>query len=161
MDVTALIAQSKKETETAKATLLKTFEFVPEDKLNWSPSSTARTPLQIVAHCGAANGAFAALLRGEPLPLSADPEEATLQIRNAGMDITTREGAVQLVEDSTAAVLQALDQVTEEKLGTSPESPFGAIPYPFWMHVPGDHMRGHAHQIDYIETIWGDYEDHR
>jgi hypothetical protein len=160
MNTQETIAQAKQATEAAKTSLLKTFEFVPEDKIGWSPSKTARTAVNIVAHCGMANGAFAALLRGEPLPLPASPDEAMALIRAAGRDITSREAAVKLVEDSTADLLRALDGVTDARMQTTPASPFGALPFSFWMQVPAEHMGGHARQIDYLETIWGDHEDH-
>src|SRR5689334_13777881 len=124
-----LIAQAKEATERAKADLLKTFEHVPDDRLAWSPSSTARTPLWIVAHCGAANDAFAAILRGESSPLPKDPAEAAAVIRAGGREAATRAEAVRSVAESTAAILRVLDGVTPAMLETSPESPAGAFPY--------------------------------
>jgi hypothetical protein len=161
MSLTDLIAEPKRNTEGAKAQLLKTFEFVPEDKLDWSPSATARTALQIVAHCGAANGAFAAMIRGEGWALSFDPNEAWAQIRAGGSDVTTREGAVKSVEESTAAVLAALDKVSAEMVDTAIKTAFGPLPFSFVMTFPAQHMGGHARQIDYLQTIWGDVEDHQ
>lgn len=155
------IAQCKASAEAAKNQLLVTFAHVPDDKLNWSPSPTCRTPLQIVAHCGMANQAFATILAGEELQFSSDPEEAAKAIREAGKDIASREAAVKLIEDSTARVLAALDKATPELYDSSPMSPFGPFPYPAWMSLPGDHMGGHTHQIDYLQTIWGDMVDHR
>lgn len=155
-----MIAQAKQSTLMAKARLLKTFEFVPDDKLDWTPAEPARTSLQIVAHCGTANKAFATVLRGEDLPITGTPEEAAALIREGGKDIKTREEAVQLVEDSTAEIMEALDGVTAQMTSTSPNSPFGPIPFPFWMILPADHMGGHASQLNYIQTIWGDLQDH-
>src|SRR5688500_13268731 len=129
MDISDLIARTKQETEQAKAQLLKTLEFVPDDKLTWSPSPSARTPLWIVAHCGAANGAFATILRGEELAVPKDPEELARRVRAGGKDIQTREAAIALVEENTAKVLAALDNVTEEMAESVPESPLGRIPY--------------------------------
>jgi hypothetical protein len=65
-----------------------------------------------------------------------------------------------MVEDSTAAVLEALDSVTAEMLDTAPLSPFGPFPFAFWMQLPAEHMKAHASQIDYLQTIWGDLENH-
>ena len=160
MENTPNIGEIKQTTEQAKARLLKTFGFVPDDKLTWSPSQSARTALQIVAHCGMSNQAFATLLRGEELDFPSDPKEAAALIRQGGQDIATREEAIQLLDTATAAVIQALDKATPELLASSPNSPFGPLPYTFWMGVPSMHMSGHANQIDYIQTIWGDYQDH-
>jgi hypothetical protein len=154
------IAQVKRDTQMAKEQLLRTFEFVPEDKLRWSPSPMARHALWIVGHCGIANQAFATSLRGEELPLNVSPEEASAQILAAGRDISSREEAIKLVKDSTTELLQALDNVTEEMLETSPMSPFGPFPFVFWMRLPAEHIKSHSFQIDYLQTIWGDLESH-
>ena len=66
-----------------------------------------------------------------------------------------------LVEQNTVKVLDALDNVTEEMVSSTPMSPFGPIPITFWMKLPAIHMSGHACQLDYLETIWGDLENHR
>lgn len=160
MNLSEQIDQLKRATEEARAQLLKTFTFVPDDRLQWSPASTSRTALQIVSHCGAANRAFAASIRGEKLPLSSDPKEAAAQIRNGGSEIQTREAAIRSVEDSTDEVVSALDTVTAERMETKLDTPFGPIPFPIWIKIPGDHMACHAAQIDYLQTIWGDQEDH-
>jgi len=156
----AQIEQTKAATEQAMGRLLTTFKFVPDDKLGFTPSPTARTPLHLVGHCGMANMAFATVIRGEDLPVFGSPEEAAEQVRNAGREIASREEAVRLVEESTAAVLAALDGVTPDQLSTFPNSPFGPMPFPFWMNLASIHMSAHASQIDYIQTIWGDFEDH-
>lgn len=113
-----------------------------------------------MAHCGLANSAFAAILRGEELPMPASPEEADAQIRAGGRDVGSREAAIRLVEDSTAEVLDALGNVTVEMLDTAPPSPFGPFPFAFWMQLPAEHMKSHAPQIDYLQTIWGNLENH-
>jgi len=159
-DLAEHLSRTRQAAEKAKARLLGTFAYVPDDKLHWSPSETARTPLWMVAHCGMANHAFAAAIRGEDLPLAADPQEAARQIRNAGRDIATREEAVRLLEDSTAEVIRALGTVTPERLGSHTQSPFGPVPLTVWVDLPAVHMDGHAHQLDYLQTIWGDLEDH-
>ncbi len=155
-----LIENTKTATTRARADLRKTFEFVPEDKLMWSPSLTARTPLWMAMHCGVANAAFVAILRGEPLPLPTDPVEAAAFIRAAGQEAESRAEALRAIEDSTAEILQALDNVTAAMLETLPASPFGPLPFTVWMQVPSIHMTGHARQLDYLQTIWGDVQDH-
>jgi hypothetical protein len=159
-DLSTTIAQLKEATESARHHLLNTFAYVPDDKLGWSPSSTARSAVHIVSHCGMANQAFAMVIRGEELPVMGTPEEASEMIRNAGRNITTREEAVKLVEDTTDEVLRALETITPDRLDTNPNSPFGPMPFTFWANLPSMHMSGHAHQLAYVQTIWGDLTDH-
>lgn len=155
------IAETKALVERSKTDLLRTFEFVPEDKLEWAPSPTARSPLWLVGHCGAAGGAFASLLRGEVPDFPADPAELMVAIRNGGKDIHTREAAVRSVEESTAAILASLDTVTEERMSGMSQTPFGPLPFAMWVDAAWSHPYGHARQLDYMETIWGDVQDHR
>ena len=159
-DLSETIAQAKQTVEAGKTRLLTVFKFVPEDKLNWSPSPEAKTPVQIVSHCGAANDAFARTIRGETIELPGDPAEIAAFIRKAGSEVTSREVAVRMVEDAATEIFAALDNVTEEDLETSPMSPVGPLPFEWWMSFAGKHMEGHAHQLCYVQTIWGDFDDH-
>lgn len=160
MSTTEQIAQAKQSTQEAAQQLLTLFRFVPDDRLDWSPSETSRTALHLVSHCGMSNRAFAGILRGEMPPLPADPAEAAKFIRAAGREIATREEAVALLESSVADVLKALDEVTEDQIGTTPELPVGKLPFTVWMQVPANHMQVHIHQLGYLQTIWGDLQDH-
>jgi hypothetical protein len=155
-----LIAQAKAATEKAKDGLLTMFEAVSEARLNWSPSPTARTPVWLVAHCGAANNAFATILRGEPWLMPHNPTERDAIIRAGGQEVTTRAEAIRSIEDSTTAILQALDAITDDLAQGVPESPFGAIPYTFWMTATVSHTEYHRCQLAYLQTIWGDLQDH-
>ncbi|MEO7720051.1 MAG: DinB family protein [Capsulimonas sp.] len=155
------IDRTKSALSSSQHLLLSTFSCVPDEKLNWSPAPTARTPLQIAVHCAAANFAFATLLEGDPWPLSMDSAQAIEQMRVVPPGIDTREAVVNYLEDSTAAVVAALNKAMPETLDTMVVTAFAELPYSFWMTVPADHMAGHARQIDYLETTWGDLADHR
>ncbi|NLC58550.1 MAG: DinB family protein [Armatimonadetes bacterium] len=149
------VAAVKEQTRMAKERLLKTFSFVPEEKLTWSPSPTAKSALQILAHTGTSNQSLAALLRGEP-----GGAEEHERLHAAEAAITTRAQAVQLIEESTEEVLAALDTLTPERIASMVETPWLTAPMPFFMGLPALHMQGHAAQIDYLQTIWGDEQFH-
>jgi hypothetical protein len=68
---------------------------------------------------------------------------------------------VELIESNTTKVLEALDQISEEKLASTTPTPFGPLPYMVWVNLPAAHMAGHAAQIAYLQTIWGDLQDHQ
>lgn len=145
--------------ERASAALLKTFGFVPDDKLAWSPSDTCRSALWIMGHCGSANEAFAKGMRGEPFP-PMEMADFTQMVWEAGRETATREEAVRAVEASTAELLAALDEMTPERLASAVPSPFGPIPMAVWMTFADGHMFGHANQIEYLQTVWGDHQNH-
>lgn len=153
-------ANACKEAQEACDYLLKTFSFVSDDRLNYSPSESARTALQLVVHCGQANNAFASIMRGEDMPMPADMSNFRDVLRNMEASVTDRATAIQLVQDSTKTVIEAINEVTEETFASSPSSPFGPMPMPFWMTLAGMHMKAHACQMDYLQTIYGDVEDH-
>ncbi len=153
-------ANAAKEAQEACDYLLKTFSFVPDDKLNWSPAESARTALQLVVHCGLSNKAFASIMRGEDIPMPADMSDFRGLLRGMEAQITDRTAAIELAKESTKTIIEAISEVTEETFATSPSSPFGPMPMPFWMTLAGMHMKAHACQMDYLQTIYGDVEDH-
>lgn len=153
------IASQKAAVERASAGLLKTFAATPDDKLGYSPSETSRSSLWIMGHCAVANEAFAHGMRGgtfPPMPI----EEFGRMVWEAGKDTASREEAVRAVETTTAALLAALDGLTPELLASSVDSPFGPIPMGLWMTFAADHMAGHLHQLEYLQTVWGDHHNH-
>jgi hypothetical protein len=159
-NLSEIIGQAKQSAEMTNAGLLRTFSFVPDDKLTWSPSGTCRSALAIVAHCGILNGIFAATLRGETIPVPPSPAEAIAYVKGLEAKVTTREAAIAMIEDSHAQVMKALDGIQASQLETSPMSPFGPLPFAFWMQLPTIHTNAHSAQIDYLQTIWGDLDLH-
>lgn len=153
-------ANAAKEAQEACDYLLKTFSFVSDDKMNWSPAESARSALQLVVHCGLSNKAFASIMRGEDIPLPSDLSDFRGLLRGFEAEVTDRNAAVALVKETTQTAIDAINEVTEETFASSPASPFGPMPMPFWMTLSGMHMKAHACQLDYLQTIWGDVEDH-
>lgn len=153
------IERSKAQVVNCKDRLLKTFAAVPDDKVTWSPSPTAKSALRIVAHIGVTNFGFTGLLRGQESQF-ASFEELFAYFDHEEAKITSREQAVKLIEDSSNAVLAALDELSEEKMASEVKGPFGTMPMTFWMALPGRHADNHASQIDYLQTIWGDLGIH-
>jgi hypothetical protein len=154
------VADCQTRVKAAVERLLKTFSFVPDNKLSWSPAKTSRTPLAIVAHCCMSNRLFAKVLRGEtisPMPTPAQMHESARQFEAT---IRDRAEAVRQLQASREEIVAALATMTAERFATSPDSPFGAMPMAFWAALPSLHMGNHACQIDYLQTIWGDLVDH-
>lgn len=159
-DLEALKANACKEAIEASEYLLKVFSFVSDEKMNWSPSPSSRSALQLVVHCGQGNNAFASIMRCEDMPVPADMSDFRGILRGMEAQVTDRNAAIELVRASTKTVTEAINEVTEETFASSPTSPFGPMPMPFWMTLAGMHMKAHACQLDYLQTIWGDVEDH-
>ncbi len=137
--------------------LLHTFSFVPDEKLHWTPSPSARSALHIVAHCGVANTMICRRLRNQPEEATTR-EEMMAKAKKRIEAIKTRQQAVELLQQSVEEVKESLRTLTQDSLDIIPQNPIRPLPMLFWMFQPGNHMMGHAYQIDYLETIWGDME---
>jgi hypothetical protein len=74
--------------------------------------------------------------------------------------ITTRESVVALLIETTAELSNAMTAVTTEKVADPTNSPFGAMPLAFWIDESVAHLNCHGHQLEYLQTIWGDLDNH-
>jgi len=142
-----------------KSMLLSTFKFVPDDKLDWTPSPGARSALRLAAHCAVSNFGMAGLLRGEPMSISTFAELAAMMDAEE-VKITTREQALAAIEASTESAREAIMAITPNRFETVIGSGDLMGPTMFFMNLVGLHMSMHAAQIDYIQTCYGDKEPH-
>ena len=155
-----IVAMCKQSTVRGMERLLKTLSFVPDDKLTWSPSPTAKSALRVAAHTACTAENFALIIRDGKFPV--DSMQELFATLNAGeVAVTSREQAIQLMRTNTDAVLAALDAATPEIISSTVETPFGfSAPMAFFMSLPGIHAENHAAQIDYLQTCWGDVDVH-
>ena len=153
-------AQAKMMANKGYDRLLETLAAVPDDKLKFSPSATCKSPLEIAAHCGYANAGLAGAIRGEQPAFRGTLEEMDAAMKPMLASIETRQQVLDLLADSISKVNSALDTVTPESMNTLVSVPFGDIPLMYIIFAPGQHMSGHASQIDYIQTIYGDQQNH-
>ena len=153
------ISQAKAEFTRAKDRLAHVLTVMPDDKINWSPSPTARTPIQQVGHGAASTTFIAGLLAGKALPW-ADFVEAITSARRAETSYTSREQVLGLLEQSSTDYLAWLDTLTPEQVASTVTMPFGPMPMAIGITLPADHLRSHTAQIDYIQTIYGDLDWH-
>jgi uncharacterized damage-inducible protein DinB len=154
-DAQAPIGQAKALTQMVAARMRSALRATPDDKLQWSPSDTARNTLHIVGHICAANKAIAATLRGEPMPAMTLSE-----IPHSEIPLKDRSEAESELEAGVSALLAALDEMTADRLASQVATPFGMMPMTTLITIPGYHMMGHLGQVDYLQTIWGDWEMH-
>ncbi|MEI8282898.1 MAG: hypothetical protein WCG75_10870, partial [Armatimonadota bacterium] len=95
-----IIEAAKAEFLRAKGRLVSGLAATPDDKINWSPSETARTPLDQVSHCGMSISGMQGWLDGQPFPFK-DMVELDDYCRKAEKEITTREQALGLLETNS------------------------------------------------------------
>ena len=151
--------RAKQDAQMCLGRLLKTFSFVPDDKLTWAPEPTCKSALQIVAHCAVANGMFTTIISTGGFP-DGPIEELFAAGAAAEAAITTRGAAIAAVEASVAEVVAAIESVPAEKVDADVVTPFMTAPMAFFMNIPGRHLDNHAAQIDFLQTCWGDMDWH-
>ncbi|MBS1715824.1 MAG: DinB family protein [Armatimonadetes bacterium] len=151
-----MIENCKKRAELALYQFLRNFGHVPDDKLHWKPVPSAKSALQIAAHCAGYSGGFAGIIKAGKFPDSV--EEFLGPINARIQSVTTREEAVAVLEQGIADTLEALDHVTPEQTASTIETPIGPTPFLFFMTIPSNHLVNHTGQIDYLQTCWDDQQ---
>lgn len=152
-----VVEQAKAEFNRAKNRIANGLKATPADKLNWSPSDSARTPLQLVAHAAMGTEGIGGMLQGKPMP-STSIEEMDKGMRAAEKEFTSVEQVLGLLESTSSVYLAWLDTLTDEQIAEIAQLPFGAMPMAAAITIPADHVRCHAAQLEYIQTIYGDYD---
>ncbi len=154
-----IIPEAKAEFVRAKERMVRALATTPDDKINWSPGTCARTPIQLVAHSAMGIAGIQGMLVGKPFPY-ADVVAADAAWRAAEKEFTTREQVLGLLEQNSAEYLVWLDTLTSEQVASTLQLPFGTFPMAAAITFAADHLRNHAAQIDYLQTVYGDQDWH-
>jgi len=138
---------------------LRNFSHVPDDKLNWTPTPTAKSALRVAAHTALYAGRFARMIQNRELP-KVENLDAWLAERNAEeIAITSRVEMERVFRQGTEEVLKALDSLTPEEVASTLDSGLGfTMSMRFLMDLPGWHATLHMGQIDYLQTCWDDQQ---
>jgi len=133
--------------------LLAALQYTPDEKLDWVPLGSAKTPRAIVVECAAGYKWLGAELRGEA-------GAAAVWESIKAEDYPTREALTQLVGETETEMLAAIDGLTEAQLEEKRQVFWGeeTVRDLMWMGVI--HTNYHVGQLNYIQTLWGDTEMH-
>lgn len=156
MDV---ISQAKQKFAQAKAGLLHALATTPDERLNWSPSPTARTIIQQVAHAAWAIKSINGTLDGRTYQAE-NTAAAEASFREWEQQFSTREQVHALLEANSSAYEAWLDALDPARLSDNVTMPFGlgSVPLEAVVGVAADHTNWHIAQINYIQTIYGDHD---
>jgi hypothetical protein len=137
--------------------LVRVLDNTPEDRINWSPAESARTPIQIVAHSAFALGYISDMLKGTPYPAptTADADTNFLELEKAYVN---REDVLGLLDVNYHKMVNTLHSIKPGDLDKPIDLPFGMPPIPlqYAIGVGAMHTRTHTAQIEYLQTIYGD-----
>jgi uncharacterized damage-inducible protein DinB len=154
-----LVELSKQQSINGMEMFLRNFSHVPDDKLHWTPTPTAKSALRVAAHTALYAGRFAKMIRNRQLPNPENLEEWLAQQGSEEEAITTREQMITAFREGTDEVLAALDTLTSKEIDMVLDSGQGfTVSMRQLMALPGWHATLHVGQIDYLQTCWGDRE---
>jgi len=141
---------AEKRTQEAHRHLLTGLKYIADDKLDWVPMGSAKTPRQIALECATAYKLTGQLIRGE-MPEWAPPDPAAYP---------TRESVVAALDAALADLFSTLDALTSEQLAEKRQAPWGetTVGETIWMAFW--HSVYHDGQLNYIQTLLGDTEMH-
>ena len=140
-----------------KSQFLGAFDRIAADRRDWSPSPTARTPIEIVAHCAESIHNITQMILGNRFAIE-NTRDADAHFRTNENRVSGAKEALQMFENSSSEFLDALESLTESDLLRPFVPPFGMseVPLPVSLNFPADHTRWHIGQLEYIQTIYGD-----
>jgi hypothetical protein len=145
----------------AKDQLLSIFAEVPDDRINWSPAATARTPVELVAHAACAVEKMHDMMDGRTF---AEPTSAVADVyfREMESGFKTREEVTDLLTKNSDAFIAWLGALPAERVNDEITFPFGLGKGTMGGALPfmADHIRWHAAQLEYLQTAYGDRNWH-
>lgn len=152
-----LVDSAKQAAVEGMEMFLRNFGHVPDDKLGWVPTPTAKSAIRIAAHTALYAGRFAQMIEDRQLPIPADLP-AWLAEREAEETAIDDRGTIEAIfRRGTERVLQALDKLTVEDLELTFDPGQGwTMSMKQLIRLPGWHSTLHTGQIDYLQTCWDD-----
>lgn len=153
------IESHKKAAINGMEMFLRNFSHVPDEKLTWQATPTAKSPIRIAAHTALYAARFAAMIRDRKVPMPDNLEEWLAQRDAEEIALTDRKEVERIFREGTAEVAAALDSLSPEEAEMTLDSGQGwSMPMSFLMGLPGFHATLHMGQIDFLQTCWGDQE---
>jgi hypothetical protein len=151
------VALCKKQAVDGMEMFLRNFSFVPDDKLTYTPTPTAKSAIRIAAHAALYPARFANMIRERKLPQPDNLTEWLAQREAEELAITNRSEVEAAFRSGTDEFISALDTLTPEEIGSTLDSGMGwSMSMLFLMSLAGWHATLHTGQIDFLQTCWGD-----
>lgn len=152
-----IVAGYKKSAVQGMERFLKNLSFVPDDKLDWTPTPTSKSALRVAAHTALYSRRFARMIWDRKLPAVENLAEWEAQVKAEEIAVTSREEVERIYREGIEEVLSALDSLTPEEFTSTLDSGQGwSVLMTDLMNLPGWHATLHTGQIDYLQTCWGD-----
>src|SRR5205807_8751548 len=95
---------------------LMVFSFVPDDRLTWTPTPTAKSAIRIAAHTALYAGRFARMINDRKLPSQDNLPEWLAQRNAEEAGVTSRTEMESIFRKGTDEVIAALYSLTAEAI---------------------------------------------
>lgn len=156
-----LINTTRQELTEAIDRLLSLIEATPDDRLNWRPSESSRSILEVGAHIANALSNIQTQMEGTPFPVPTS-NEADAAFRQHDRLFSTRIQVTEEIVRCRDNYFLFLDGLEEADLNRMVTFPFGMGQGPIRAFIVAGprHTYGHIAQIEYIQTIYGDHDWH-
>jgi hypothetical protein len=157
----SVIESTQAELIGTKNRMLQLLHETPADRVNWKPTPTGRSIVEIVAHCGHAIENILQQLKGT-LFAPDSSAEANRQFLAHDAQFQNATEVEAYLEQKCADYIEFLGTLKPEDLDTICTLPFGLgqAPLGYFMTMGNAHTQGHIAQIEYIQTLYGDHEWH-
>lgn len=144
----------------ARDGLVRTAQAVPEDKLNWRPLDNGRPVLDLLGDAAQAPQMVSRMLesRGEFAP---SPE--MFQQLKQEREGWTRDETIGHLNENTEHLFTLVRALPDEELARPVTLPLGGgmtMPLAGWIMVAYRSFTNRYAQINYIQTLYGDFEPH-
>lgn len=148
-------AHLREATERTYRNLVNDLSALDEDKANAPAAAGTRDAVKLVAECAAVNGMLAGFLS---TGMIASPTDADREAFFASM--TTRQAALDILEQNTTALLNAIDATAADHWGDPAEWFFGPSTVFSLAEFASLHMMYHDGQLNFLHTLHGDTAMH-
>ena len=129
----------------ANKNICNNIDFLPEDKMNWKPEPTAKSPLEIIHHMTDTLDMMTSAITGQ---------------KKTFTPATNGKEAKRLVDQAISHHVSVIKALTPEQLEQTVELPIGEFPMTMAAALPVTETINHHGQLTYIQTLMGDDESH-
>ena len=146
--------------QDAHSQLVKTVQSVPEDKLQWKPLDNGRAILDLLGEVAQTAGMATDIARSRG---ETKPSREMFHGWGKEREGWTREVALEQLESQTQNLLAAINELSEEELAQDVTMPMhGGVTMPLaaWIMMAYRSFISRYAQINYIQTLYGDFDFH-
>ncbi len=136
--------------------LVNDLDALTDEQAVTSPAPDTRTAADIVSECARVNWHIGRILRNAP---PSEEETASSREEMAACS-NSKQKARQYLERETASLLEALQQIDPSRLGEQQKLWNREVSLFQAAQLPAMHMFYHDGQLAYIQTFFGDQENH-